>query len=122
MSETDVSVFLKVDPKYRVLENDLAFALNDINPVSKGHMLFIPKRQFSCFFECTDAELIALYDLIKGAKKLLDEEHHPDGYNVGVNIGPVAGQTVFHAHIHLIPRYKDESLEDTKHVKGIVKT
>lgn len=97
-------IFCKNLPK--VLENELAYALNDINPISKGHMLFIPKRHFVTLFESTPQEIEALFDLMNKAKELLDKQHKPDGYNMQVNCGAVAGQIVMHAHLHLIPRYK----------------
>ena len=90
----------------RVLENDLAYAIYDIKPHSKGHMLFIPKRHHATVFESTPDEIKAVFDLINKAKALLECEHHPDGYNIQVNNGSVAGQIVMHAHMHLIPRYK----------------
>lgn len=96
-------VFCKNLPK--VLENELAYAVNDIKPLSRGHMLFIPKRHHTTIFESTAAERQAVFALIDQAKALLDKEHHPDGYNVTANCGAAAGQIVMHAHVHLIPRY-----------------
>ena len=96
-------IFCKNLPK--VLENDLVYAVYDVKPTSKGHMLFIPKRHHATVFESTSQEITAVFDLINQAKALLDKEHKPHGYNVQVNCGPVAGQVVMHAHIHLIPRY-----------------
>ncbi len=89
----------------KVFENNLAYALYDIKPLSKGHMLFIPKRHHVTVFESTSDEIKALFDLICQAKVLLDREHRPQGYNVQANCGLVAGQIVMHAHMHLIPRY-----------------
>ena len=97
-------IFCKNLPK--VLENDLAYAVYDIKPLSRGHMVFIPKRHFEQVFQADAEEIKALFDLINKAKTLLDKEHHPDGYNIQVNCGSVAGQIVMHAHLHLIPRYK----------------
>jgi diadenosine tetraphosphate (Ap4A) HIT family hydrolase len=91
----------------KVMENDLVYALYDIKPISKGHMLFIPKRHFEQVFEATGDELKAMFDLINQAKKILDKEHHPDGYNIAANCGTAAGQIVMHAHLHLIPRYQN---------------
>lgn len=91
-----------------VVENDLAFGIFDKFPVNEGHMLIIPKRHFESFFDATEEEIVALYDLIKVGKKHLDKEFNPDGYNVGVNVGEYGGQTVMHLHIHLIPRYKGD--------------
>ena len=97
-------IFCKNLPK--VLENDLAYAVYDIKPLSRGHMVFIPQRHFEQLFQAHADEIKALFDLINKAKALLDKEHHPDGYNIQVNCGSVAGQIVMHAHLHLIPRYQ----------------
>lgn len=97
-------IFCKNLPK--VIENDLAYALNDIKQLTKGHMLFIPKRHIKEIFEATPDEIKSIFDLINQAKVKLDKEYHPDGYNIQANCGSVAGQIVMHAHLHLIPRYK----------------
>lgn len=91
-----------------IVENHLAFGIFDKFPVNEGHMLIIPKRHFESFFDATEEEIVALYDLIKEGKKHIDKEFNPDGYNVGVNVGEYGGQTVMHLHIHLIPRYKGD--------------
>lgn len=96
-------IFCKNLPK--VLENDLAYALYDIKPLSKGHMLFIPKRHHTTIFESTPQEIDAVFALTNQAKKILEKEHNPTGYNIQVNCGASAGQIVMHAHVHLIPRY-----------------
>jgi diadenosine tetraphosphate (Ap4A) HIT family hydrolase len=101
-------IFCKDLPK--VLENKLAYALNDIRPISKGHMLFIPKRHHETVFESSPEEIKSLFELINEAKILLTKEHHPDGYNIVANCGTAAGQIVMHAHLHLLPRYKDQAL------------
>ena len=67
--------------------------------------MIIPKRRFSSFFDATTEEVLAFNDLIQKVRKLIDDELRPEGYNLGINIGEAAGQTVFHMHIHLIPRY-----------------
>ncbi len=95
----------------RVLENNLAYAIYDIKPFTKGHMLFIPKRHFEHIFQATLDEIKALYSLINQGKGLLQKEHNPDGYNILNNNGAVAGQVVMHAHIHLIPRYQGEEFK-----------
>lgn len=105
---------IKDNPDNIVVQNELAFAIYDKHPVSKGHILVIPKRHFESFFEATEEEIVSLYQLINECKKIIDEQFKPSGYNVGVNVGYDAGQTVFHLHIHLIPRYKG----DTTHPIG----
>ena len=89
-----------------VMENELAFAVYDKFPQTQGHMLIIPKRCTKNWFETTPAERDAIDALLFLAKELLDHEHKPDGYNILTNCGAEAGQSVFHTHVHLIPRYK----------------
>lgn len=88
-----------------ICENDLARATIDIYPVSEGHSLVIPKRHFSNYFDITKKEYLAVFELINSVKEILDKRFSPDGYNIGVNIGMAAGQTVPHCHFHIIPRY-----------------
>lgn len=97
-----------------VLENDLTGAFWDRSPVSTGHLLIIPKTHRDNYFALTTPELVAVNNLIHEAKALLDHDFQPDGYNIGVNIHEAAGQTVMHAHIHVIPRY----LGDDAHPAG----
>lgn len=103
-----------------VLENDLFWADFDIHPVSTGHMKIIAKRHVESFFDLSADEAAAAYDLLKEAKHLLDEKYHPAGYNVGVNVGSVAGQTVFHLHIHLIPRYSGDVADPVGGVRNVI--
>lgn len=88
-----------------VLANDVAAALPDAYPLTPGHTLIIPRRHVSSFFDASPAERQALLALLDEMKQRLDQAHSPAGYNIGVNDGPAAGQTVPHLHIHLIPRY-----------------
>jgi diadenosine tetraphosphate (Ap4A) HIT family hydrolase len=101
----NICIFCKNLPK--VLENELAYALYDIKPITKGHMLFIPKRHHVTIFESTPEEIKAVFELISKSKELLLKEHKPDGFNIIANCGEAAGQIVMHAHMHLVPRYKD---------------
>jgi len=100
-----VSVFLDKPRDTWLAENTLAFAIPDGYPVSAGHTLVIPKRPVPTWFEATEAERHALMALVEEVKALLDASHQPDGYNIGINIGAAAGQTVMHLHVHVIPRY-----------------
>jgi len=77
-------------------------------PVSRGHTLIIPKRHVGSFFELETAEHDDILLMIQEAKKRLDADYSPDGYNIGINDGPAAGQTVPHLHIHIIPRYEGD--------------
>ena len=96
-------------PRDRVLhERETAFAIRDGFPVSPGHTLIIPKRHVTSFFEVTDAERADLMSLLAVARDDLDRQFRPAGYNIGINDGAAAGQTVPHLHIHLIPRYEGD--------------
>lgn len=103
-----------------ILENDLAFVVYDIQPVSKGHMLIIPKRHVETFFDASREEIVACLDLMEHAKVLLDNEYKPDGYNIGINVGAVAGQTVMHLHIHLIPRYNGDQKDPRGGIRSVI--
>ncbi|MBF0571401.1 MAG: HIT family protein [Candidatus Omnitrophica bacterium] len=92
------------------MENELAYGLYDIKPITRGHMLIIPKRHHSTLFESTSDEIIAVFELIQEAKELLLKEYKPDGFNIVANCGETAGQIVMHAHLHLLPRYKGQSV------------
>lgn len=103
-----------------ILENRLAWAKYDKYPVSPGHMLIISKRHVPDFFATTIEERQALNELLNEAKKLLDQEHSPDAYNIGVNCGQPAGQTIMHLHIHLIPRYLGDMGNPRGGVRGVI--
>ena len=92
----------------KAIESPICFAIYDKFPVSKGHLLIIPKRHFSNYFEATKDELAGFNDMVFEAQRKLNSIYNPDGYNLGINCGEVAGQTVMHTHIHLIPRYKND--------------
>lgn len=87
---------------------DLAYAIYDNFPVSKGHTLVIPYRHCSNYFELTLEEQKACWALVTEMQKKLKEKLNPGGFNAGLNVGADAGQTIEHAHIHLIPRYKGD--------------
>jgi len=98
-------LFCAIPREQILIDGPIAVAARDSYPVSKGHTLIIPRRHVASFFETTDEERQAMLKLLDEAKALLDREHKPDGYNIGVNNGVAAGQTVMHLHMHLIPRY-----------------
>jgi len=85
--------------------NEHAVAFLDAFPVSPGHALVVSRRHVGSLFDLTPAEQAALWALAPTVRGILDERHSPDGYNVGVNVGSAAGQTVGHVHVHVIPRY-----------------
>jgi diadenosine tetraphosphate (Ap4A) HIT family hydrolase len=103
----DPCLFCK-DPRGVSIQHELAYSARDSYPASPGHAVVIPRRHVSSFFDLTPEEVAACMGLIKEEKKLIDKEFNPDGYNIGVNVGPAAGQSIFHVHIHIIPRYKGD--------------
>lgn len=111
-------IFCKM--KDYILENELAYTIYDKYPVGKGHMLFIPKRHVKNFFDITKEEREAIFELIDEGKRLLDEKYSPDSYNVGINCGEYAGQTVMHVHVHLIPRYIGDMKDPRGGVRGVI--
>jgi diadenosine tetraphosphate (Ap4A) HIT family hydrolase len=93
-------------PAERILcRNTLWYARADDFPVSPGHTLLIPFRHFSNIFNCSDDEGASFFEVLQDCRSFLDDNYHPDGYNIIVNSGEAAGQSVFHAHVHMIPRY-----------------
>jgi len=101
-----------------VEENDLAFVIRDAFPVSEHHSLFIPKRHVLDYFGLSQDEVIAIHNLIHSQKAYLSKfDASIDGYNIGMNCGETAGQSVWHCHVHLIPRRKG----DTEYPKGGVR-
>ena len=114
-------------PDYLIVwENDLAFAIRDKYPVSPGHTLIIPKRHVADFFHCSSAEQAAL---LEGARYVQNQMINrsprkdgriPSGWNLGVNVGKPAGQTVFHVHLHVIPRYSGDVGAPAGGVRGVI--
>lgn len=103
-----------------IAENGSAFVIRDGFPVSPGHTLVIPKRHVASFFEVTEQEQSDLMALLRQAQAVLREELMPDAFNVGINDGPAAGQTVPHLHIHLIPRYQGDLLDPRGGVRWVI--
>jgi diadenosine tetraphosphate (Ap4A) HIT family hydrolase len=102
------------------VEGTLAIALWDGYPVSPGHALIIPRRHTPSWFDATESERSALLTLLDSAKVVIDQRHRPDGYNIGVNVGAAAGQTVFHLHIHLIPRFAGDVADPRGGVRHVI--
>ena len=103
-----------------VLENDLALAFSDKYPVNIGHLLIIPKRHVEQYFDLTKQERTAIDQLLFEGEKMLDEQYQPDGYNIGINCGEAAGQTIFHVHVHLIPRFNGDMEDPRGGVRGVI--
>ena len=100
--------------------NTLAIALLDGFPVSHGHTLITPKRHVQSWFDATPAEQHAMLELLTSARLRVEREHAPAGYNIGINDGPAAGQTVMHLHLHLIPRYDGDSADPRGGVRWVI--
>lgn len=105
MSHTFSCPFCTLQPERVVFSNDLVVVIRDGFPVSPGHTLVIPRRHVGSFFDLTTEERIAMLESLDLAKTNLEDEYLPNGYNIGINDGQAAGQTVMHLHMHLIPRY-----------------
>lgn len=104
----DACPFCAVLPDGILLENDRALAFRDRYPVSAGHTLVIPRRHVVSAFDLDPVERDALWRLVADVRTMLQAELAPDGFTVGINDGVAAGQTVLHAHVHVIPRRTDD--------------
>ncbi len=105
--------FCHLDPNRILAEDELTVIYKDGFPLSLGHTVIIPKRHITTLFDATGAEQLALLKALNDARAILEDAHHPDGYNIGINQGAAAGQTVAHLHVHLIPRYQGD-MEDPR--------
>ena len=114
------SPFFDVPESEWVASNRLAFAIRDRFPVSPGHTLVVPRRQVVDWWSASADEHVALLALIDAVKSRLDIEFHPDGYNVGFNAGAAAGQTIFHLHVHVIPRYQGDTHDPRGGVRHVI--
>ncbi len=101
-------------------ESATAYAILDKYPVSPGHALIIPKKHIADYFELSTHVKTALWIMTDRVKDLLTERFHPHGFNVGINVGSVAGQTVPHVHIHIIPRYAGDVENPRGGVRGVI--
>jgi diadenosine tetraphosphate (Ap4A) HIT family hydrolase len=100
--------------------NEHAIWLRDGFPISPGHSLVIPRRHVGSFFEVSATERAALLELLDQAREVAQAEFNPDGFNIGINDGAAAGQTVPHLHIHLIPRFKGDAADPRGGVRWII--
>jgi len=100
--------FCHLDDDQILFQNELVMTFRDGYPISDGHTLIIPKRHIPSLFEATVDEQQALLQALHAARRELMQQYSPDGYNIGVNDGLAAGQTVMHLHIHLVPRYNGD--------------
>ena len=106
--------------KELITETATAIAFLDSFPVNPGHTLIVPKRHVADYFELTIHEQRALWLVVSRCKMLIQKRFNPDGFNVGINVGETAGQSIFHVHIHLIPRYKGDVENPRGGVRGVI--
>jgi diadenosine tetraphosphate (Ap4A) HIT family hydrolase len=103
-----------------IFEAKLSRGLWDGYPVSNGHALLVPKRHFATWFEADPAEQGALLAGVDRVREAIEGRYKPDGYNIGVNSGPAAGQTVAHLHLHVIPRYKGDVADPRGGIRWVI--
>src|SRR3954471_23667515 len=98
----------------------LVRALWDRYPVNPGHALIIARRHVASWFDATPAERAAMLDTVDAVREIIERDHSPDGYNIGLNIGAAAGQSVDHVHLHVIPRYAGDVPDPRGGVRHVV--
>ena len=119
--EGETCPFCRLSRRVEIIcETATCVAFYDGYPVSPGHALIIPKRHVASYFDLTNHEREAMNVMLQYVKQKVDERFHPDGYNVGINVGEHAGQSVFHCHMHLIPRYKGDVPNPKGGVRGVI--
>lgn len=119
--EGETCPFCKLSRRVEIIcETATCVAFYDGYPVSPGHALIIPKRHVANYFDLTNHEREAMNVMLQYVKRKIDERFHPDGYNVGINVNEAAGQSVFHVHMHLIPRYKGDVTNPKGGVRGVI--
>ena len=117
----NICPFCKAESEREIIaSSSLSVAFFDGFPVSPGHALIIPKRHVSSFFDLSKEEQQDLLNLAERVKRIVEERYHPDGYNIGINVGEAAGQSIFHVHMHLIPRYKGDVPNPRGGVRGVI--
>lgn len=116
---SDGCPFCNIDESRIIEAAREAYAVLDAYPVSQGHTLICTRRHIESVFELSMSEITEIIALVQSAKHRLDREYRPTGYNVGVNVGRDAGQTVMHVHVHVIPRYPGDLADPTGGVRNI---
>ncbi|WP_375495845.1 bifunctional class I SAM-dependent methyltransferase/HIT family protein [uncultured Nostoc sp.] len=101
-------------------ESATAYAIFDGYPISKGHVLIIPKRHVSNYFELPFKDQSACWLMVNKVQKILKIKFEPDGFNIGMNINRAAGQNIMHASIHIIPRYKGDTISSKSGIRNVI--
>ena len=112
--------FCTPDPNLLFYESELVVGLWDRYPVSPGHALMVPRRHVAGWFDASQEEQQALVAALEAAKRKIEKEHAPDGYNIGINSGEAAGQTIHHLHVHLIPRYGGDQADPRGGIRNLL--
>ena len=112
-------IFCQIDRPI-LAETKLSCAFFDGFPITKGHSLVIPKRHVKTIWEMTTDEYIDAFSLVRRVKDLLQREFEPQGFNIGVNCEEAGGQTVYHAHVHIIPRYARDVANPRGGVRNVI--
>jgi diadenosine tetraphosphate (Ap4A) HIT family hydrolase len=112
--------FCQLDHRQVIAQNPGAFAILDRYPVSEGHALVISRTHAANLFDLQAVELKAVFQLLVKVQQILTERHTPDGFNVGANIGSAAGQTIMHAHLHVIPRFAGDVSDPTGGIRNVI--
>ena len=112
--------FCRTRPGRALIRGEHCFAGWDRHPVNPGHMLVIPYRHFPTYFDAPPEVKREMWEMVDRARAIIEREHHPDGYNIGVNVGEDAGQSIMHLHIHIIPRYKGDVENPKGGIRGVV--
>ena len=110
----------KVEDKDYLIENETAVSFLDSYPLTEGHTLIIPKRHISEIFNLDSKEYTDIWEIINATNKSLTDTLSPDGVDIGVNVGKEAGQTIDHAHLHLIPRYKGDIADPRGGIRWVI--
>jgi diadenosine tetraphosphate (Ap4A) HIT family hydrolase len=108
MINIQTCIFCNLDDGRVIMGNDNSMAIYDGFPVTPGHTLIVPKRHIASFFDATKEEQTSMFGLLAKMRQRIQADLNPDGFNIGINDGTAAGQTVMHLHIHLIPRYNGD--------------
>ena len=112
--------FCRPDGSRVFFEAELVFGLWDAFPVSDGHALLVTRRHIASWFDATPQERLALTEGVEAAQHSIRQRHTPDGFNIGMNVGAAAGQTVPHLHLHVIPRYAGDVLDPRGGVRHVI--
>ena len=101
-------------------ETSSVYSIYDKYPVSQGHALIIPNRHCSDYFSLSFDEQSECWSMVNKVKEIISGKFRPDGFNIGLNVNEAAGQTIWHVHIHLIPRYKGDVKNPEGGVRGVI--